>query len=374
LGSILLDACVPTHVAEDSASRAILLAKPVVGTQEVSVVIVRRPSGSDEPGPAALEAELAHARRLRSDHVLPLLLDGALNGSRYVLVTPANGAVSLAERLATRPPSTIDVLAALADVARGLADIHRQGRGFGPLAPEHVLLIPGPDGHERGALPPVWWAWRHGFDADAAAPWGCASAGGHPSARDAWALAAISWHALTGAPPDAVRPDAVLRTSLPASAPPALRELLDPLLAAPASESPIDLLRFADVLERVAHQISGGQGPAIAPPMLLGTPVPIGGQLRTRPSPLAVPPPLATAPMAPRPRVGLGPTPPPPKPPRPTEEPLLSDAELSAAASRWAPVPTPAGLTAGNAALLALAAVLLVIVAVLALYVAELLG
>lgn len=334
---MLLDSCVPTHVAEDSASRAILLATPVEGTHEVSVVIVRRPSGTDEPRPAALEAELAHARRLRSEHVLPLILDGALNGSRYVLVTPANGAVSLAERLVIRPPSTAEVLAALADVARGLADIHRQGRGFGPLAPDHILLVPGPDGHDRGALPPVWWAWRHGFDAEAAAPWRCAAPGGHPSARDAWALAAIAWHALTGAPPDALGPDVALRTSLPASAPPALTGLLDPLLACPVSESPVDLARIAEMLERIAHQLEGGQGPSIAPPMLLGTPVPIGGQLRARPSPLAIPPPPATTPFAPRPRTGFGPS----RPQRETdpvpEEPLLPDAELLAASARRGP-------------------------------------
>ncbi len=289
-------------------------------------------------------------------------------------MTPATGAVSLAERMHIRSPGLVAVLYALADVSRGLADIHRQGRGFGPLSPEHVLLMPGPTGRDVATLPPVWWAWPHGFDAAAAAPWVAPGTSGHFSARDAWSVGAIAWHTLTGGPPGRADDSPKLRMAPPATTPPDLAALLDELLHEPLSAVPVDLASIAERLERAAHVLEGGQGPAIAPPMLLGTPLPVGGQLRPRGGPLVVPPPPPVLPDAAtpaRPIVGFGPEP--TLAPPDDEEPLLPEEELLAAA-RASSRGGRGALDVQTLALGALAVVLLGVVVILALYVGDVLG
>jgi len=84
------------------------------------------------------------------------------------------------------------------------------------------------------------------------------------------------------------------------------------MLNARSDGSGLNMMDAAEELEEIAHALAGGTGPVIAPPMLLTTPVPVGGQLRDQSLILPVPPPPMTqsrASSTPAPLRGLTPMP-----------------------------------------------------------------
>jgi len=302
LGQTLLGAWVPTAVASVGVSTDVLRAEPVQGESKVLVHVVQPTPDVDLD---ALNSDLENRRRLRHPGVLRLLMSGTLPDGRVVVVTPSTGASSLASHLAMRPPRLPDAIRIASQVGRALQAMHDTCGAYGPLTPEHVLMVPGPDGREDARLLPVWWAWRHGFDDLEASPWQPWRRVNEPHrmADDAFALGALLWHAvagrapidadaldtLTGSVPDPLPPlSSQLRRRIPAALDGIVANLLDP----ERGERPTNLAVIADRLEDIVHQLEGG-GPAIGPPMVMATPVPVGGQLRERSLVLPIPPPAA---------------------------------------------------------------------------------
>ncbi len=297
LGARLLDTWIPTAVAESGPGREVLRARPDDGPAHVLVLVVRRPGDHD---PAVLRAELERARSLRHPTIQRVLTYGDLgsDASRILVVTPSTGATTLATRLITRPPPLVGLARILAATARALDAIHAQGRTYGPLTPEHVLVTPGPSGEEVASLLPLWWTWRHGFDAAPAAPWRLPGAREDDPTADAFSLGALLWHGLTGAPPlegtETAPPRfAPVSAVVPRALPETLDRLAAELLSSEEAARPRDLQVVAERLEALVHELEGG-GPPIAPPMLMATPVQVAGQLRQKGAALPVPPPAPT--------------------------------------------------------------------------------
>ena len=311
LGQPVLGAWMPTAVAESGPGRQVLRAESIDGHSKVLVHAVRVPPELKfEPTRRAI----SHAQRLRHANILSVLMDGKLDDGRLVLVTPALGATSLATRLITRPPAIAEVVHILEALTAAVHAIHEQGRSYGPMSPEHVLIAPGPDGRDETRLLPLWWTWRHGFDEAPAHRWTLPIALREGSrekafAADTWAIGAIGWHALTGRPPIPENATLTEPPSLPKLAslvkrtvPSELESLLESLLHTDPTKRARDLPGVAAQLGDIAHVLEGG-GPSIAPPMLLNTPVPVGGQLREKSLVLPVLPPAPTNPVPP-PRSG----------------------------------------------------------------------
>lgn len=317
LGKPVLDAWMPTAVAESGPGREVLRAEAIEGKSKVLIHAVRVPVDLDAE---ATRAAIRQAQRLRHANILGVLMDGTLEDGRLVVVTPAIGAATLSTRLVTRPPGTSEVVHVLEAIAAALHAIHEQGRSYGPMSPEHVMIAAGPDSREEVRLMPLWWTWRHGFDEAPAHRWTLPiplRRGGREAAMaaDVWSLGAIGWHALCGRPPIARETEINAPPDLPAlsslvkrSLPPDLEQLITSLLDPDPARRPRDLLGVAAQLGDIAHTLEGG-GPSIAPPMLLATPVPIGGQLREHSLVLPVPPPAPTNPVPPPRRGALMATP-----------------------------------------------------------------
>lgn len=312
IGQPILDAWVPTAVASSGTGCQVLRAKPVRGESKVLVHVVQlHVDTEDDASEADRSAELEMLRRVRHSGVLPLLMAGRLPDGRHVIVTPATGATTLATQLITRPPRLPAVLRIASQVARALKAIHDGVGVYGPLTPEHILLTPDAHGNDEVRLLPVWWAWRHGRDAAEAEPWQPVTRIGAPRrmADDVYALGAIIWHAIAGRPPrdaDAmetlpnhvtagpVPPVPLLSTVARRKIAPAIDAVVASMLSQERSSRPTDLGAVADRLDDMVHQLEGGGDPAIAPPMIMATPVPVGGQLRQRSLVLPVAPPEAT--------------------------------------------------------------------------------
>ncbi|MFK7929275.1 MAG: hypothetical protein AB8H79_13865, partial [Myxococcota bacterium] len=323
LGQTVLDAWVLSAVADSSAARHVYRATSAQGTSQVLVSVVPTPKSQDV---ADVDRSIQTARRERHPNLMRVLDSGRLPDGRQVIVTPATGARTLATRFVTRPPALSELLRLTAQVGRALATFHLQGQTFGPLTPEHVLLSTGSDGRDDAQLMPVWWAWRHGFDAFEAGPWNRHLSAG-PTRKyehDVSALGAIIWHGLTHRPPLAPDDQVTLTGSRePAPIPRAstlvrrrlpnrVDDLVADMLNVPSDGSGLTMIEAAEQLEEIAHTLEGGTGPVIAPPMLMTTPVPVGGQLRDRSLILPVPPPPMTqsrASSTPAPLRGLTPMP-----------------------------------------------------------------
>lgn len=294
LGKQVLGTWVPTAVADSGKEREVLRAQPVDGHANV---LVRLPD--DIPAREALD-RLEQARVVRGQGLLPLLTHDMMGDKRLCVVTPATGATTLASRLATRPLNVQETVRVAAGIARGLARMHASGHPYRVLTPEHVLVCAGPHGQDEICLLPLWWIWRHGFDASHATPWVLPADREPPGrAADAWSLGALIWHALTGMPPIGDEPvDGPIEMPLVSThskrgVPAELDTLVAELMHADPQERLTDADVIAERLETLSHQFEGG-GPGIAPPMLLNTPVPVGGQLRQRSLVLPVPPPPRT--------------------------------------------------------------------------------
>ncbi|TVQ87087.1 MAG: hypothetical protein EA397_19235 [Deltaproteobacteria bacterium] len=297
-----------TKMMSTSRARAVMHAEPIDAPDDgahpgATVIVVKY---ADNLADVVDREALERAEELESEHVQSLLGHEELNTGEHVLIVPADGSMQFSTRLLTTPPSIAELVGLLGDIACGLADITDQGGVYGPLALDHVLLTTSKDGHDIACIPPVWWAWRHGPHASSAQAWSCPTPGGDPSVRAAWSLGAIAWHALTGAPPTSVRSNPHLRAKLPARIPHSLAHEVEELLALPPSDVPIDLRLLAQRLRTLAGDLEESNV-YIAPPMLLGTPVPAGEQLRPQDSALPVPPPKPTPkPAIPRPKPTFG--------------------------------------------------------------------
>jgi hypothetical protein len=312
-----MDAWVPVALAEDGPDRQVLKAEPVEGHSKVLVHVVRVPENVDRD---SLAGTLEGIRRIRHPQVLRILMDGWIGPQSLIVVTPSLGATPWATRLVTRPPSLVESVRVIAQVAHGLHAVHTHGRVYGPLTPEHVLVVPGPTGWDEACLLPTWWSWRYGFSMAEARSWQPPEVIGRTESEwatedrssDAWRLGAVAWHSLTGSPPPegAGKPGTLLPTltaTVRAAVPEGLEAVVAALLHADPRVRPVDMGRVAERLEEVVHHLEGG-GPMIGPPMVTATPIPFGGQLRERSLVLPVPPPA--------------PRPPPPSPPTPAVPPM----------------------------------------------------
>lgn len=301
LGQTILGAWIPVAVASTGTACEVFRADAIDGDSRVLLHVIRPP---DTMSATDLHEALESRRRVRHPGLLQLLMSGRLDDGRVVLVTPSTGASTLASHLAMRPPRLPTALHISAQIARGLQAVHDTHGGYGPLTPEHVLIVPDESGQQMAQLLPVWWAWRHGFDDEPAAPWLPAprATSSTSMADDVWSLGALIWHAIAGSPPtDVGALDTLDGTpkSLPALSsqvrrrlPASLDLMVSRLTHASPDARPRDLAGVADELEDLAHSLDGG--PSIGPPMVMNTPVPVGGQLRERSLVLPVAPPART--------------------------------------------------------------------------------
>lgn len=323
IGKTVLDAWVPSAVADSSAHRDVYRADPLEGSSKVLVGVFPVPDHVDRNH---IERSIESARRIRHPNLMRVLGSGQLDDGRQVLVTPATGARTLATRFVTRPPALAELLRLAGQVGRAIAALHLDGRTFGPVTPEHVLLNTGADGRDDAKLVPVWWGWRHGFDVDPASSWNrhLGAGPGRKYEHDVFALGALIWHGLTHRPP--LEPDSVTTLTGSSTPPPVPRasslvrrrlpnrvdDLIADMLNRGAGSPFPSMIEAAEQLEEIAHTLEGGTGPVIAPPMVMATPVPVGGQLRDKSLILPVPPPpMSHAPSSstPPPLRGLTPMP-----------------------------------------------------------------
>ncbi|MFT7520931.1 MAG: hypothetical protein ACI9MC_003082 [Kiritimatiellia bacterium] len=283
-------------VADEGPGRWSFRARTATNLSEVHLYVVH---GAIDH----LAADIPRMRRMKHPNVGRILFDAPLESDRTLVVTPPAAGKSLAEQLSTGGIDLGDLIRVLSNVCDALDAFHQQGRIFGHLTPEHVILRSSADGRYEAMVLPAWWLWRHGVQLHEAAPWGAPDKNvDFPTiADDAWALGALAWHALVGSPPS--RDPSELQEHCERALPDVLVTLVTQLLRPFAVDRPTDFSGMMAALADLDESFNGGPG-RIAPPMLMHTPIPIGDQLRAPQSLLSAPPPPPTSPM-PDPSAGV---------------------------------------------------------------------
>lgn len=343
LGRTFFDRWTATAVIAASPARVVLHGQPVddpsAPAHQGATLLVLKPTKALQ---AVLESDPNPSHpQVQSEHVQPLLAAELTSTEAITLAVPADGAVSLATRLLSNAPDLPTLVGLLGDVTQGLAAIAESGRTFEVLSPEHILITSSGDGHEIAQLPPVWWSWKHGGNTVPAEPWICPHPSAPVSARQAWTLGAVLWQALTGTPPSLIQSEPKLHAQLPDQIAPDLASMVERLLGAPQVDEEVDLTALAQDLRTLAGDMEESNV-YIAPPMLLGTPIPAGNQLRQPAGALPIPPPPGTPKaMTPRPSPTFGlikdrPAKPPESAEQPPPDPGLITQEIPS------PITTPA--------------------------------
>ncbi|MBQ1051880.1 serine/threonine protein kinase [Micromonospora sp. C51] len=209
-------------------------------------------------------------RRAESDQLVRVLDVGELaDGRPYLVMTYASGG-TLAERLETGPIPVREALRTATDLARGVAVLHRLGVIHRDLKPSNVLFT-GPPDAERVVVGDLGLAKAlahgSGFTVVAGSPGYMAPeqarlGAGLDERADVYALGALTYHMLTGRPPNlpasvqAVAAAAALPVVRPSKSRPGIPSRVDGVVLRALNPNPArrwsSATAFADALDAAA--------------------------------------------------------------------------------------------------------------------------
>jgi serine/threonine-protein kinase len=313
--------------------------------------LLELPAG-DEAANARFQRGVAAARSMRHSAVQSLVEAGRLDADHVYALVSERGNQGLDALLERGPLPVSRAVAVLFDVAGALETLHRRGGSYGRLGIEHLSLTPLHGGADAVRLLPVSWLAAPGLGSDgsdSSPPEG----DGAGAAGDLWQLGVIAAHMLTGSPPFSSDELAHMRAGGRAPAwrplagrgalgpvPEALEQLVRDLLDPAPERRPRSVYEVALLLQDQDDAVE--EAPAIAPPMLLFTPVPPGQHPTPIPTRIgsavafdvirdAAPPrrPSSVRPAPSRPRHGN------------TPRPRGTPARVPPVAARPEPIPTP---------------------------------
>lgn len=216
-----------------------------------------RLDANDVDGNRRYRQGVAAARSLRHSAVQTLVEAGRIDDGHVYALIGARGSHSLAQLLQRGPLPVGMAVHALYEIAGALETLHRRGGSYGVLQAAHVSVTPRAGDVVDVRLVPATWLAAPGFDAgaDGLPPEG--EDAGSPG--DLWQLGMLARAMLAGA-------------KVPAS----LEQLIHDLLSPEPSRRPRSVYEVAVLLRDQGEGVS--EPPAIAPPMMLFTPIPSDGR------------------------------------------------------------------------------------------------
>jgi hypothetical protein len=263
---------------------------------------VLRAAPDDPQATARFEREARSVARLSHPNILPVYDYGEEHGARYIAAQLIEGGRSLASRRAEGPVTPAEAVALAAPVLDALDYAHRQGVIHRDIKPANILL-PRPDWPLLGdfgiaqSLAEQTQLTGAGEIIGTPAYMAPERASGLPAdgRADLYAMGVVLYELLTGAPPFAGEPMAVLIQHIrdepapPSALSPGVPPALERAILRAMAKDPAD--RFQSAAEMAAALRA-----AVAPP----APAPVETRAQPRPAgPLPAPAPAAVAPPAP---------------------------------------------------------------------------